>query len=360
MFKLGDKILPDAREASMKSLSSLLHPHKAPATPVPQVTPQKQQEAAPVAVAAFESMIADMSKLRVQLRKTCDELEAERATNAELRGKVDELQKREDRRAQLKASNKTEQALVEEVARMDALVNEERATTTALQSRVAQLEDELDESSHSQQTKIAELEAVVAELRDKLTSATMATSAVIKSSKDRDSAEIVYFAARQELDQAKLTLAQKTAAQAKEAETFRAQIDELKIVVVEKDKDVERLRKASQALERENKQLVEQLASTSSEFASTMQQAVEEVARLEETAKANESKLAFTQAQLMKAEAGRVAAQGSSAAERILQEQQRDHAVQAAKKLVGAKKISQREYENVVRAAEEAFRTFCA
>ena len=116
MLKLGDKIIPDAaqREMSMKGLSSMLHVGKTPskeasmkhipvidASPLPASNSIVQQQQQPLsttsssvtngaatktpvketsnqAAAAFELLIADMSKLRVQLRKASEDLEAEK------------------------------------------------------------------------------------------------------------------------------------------------------------------------------------------------------------------------------------------------------------------------------------------
>ena len=100
-----------------------------------------------------------------------------------LRIQLEEAQSREKRRTDLKATGKNEQAMVEEIKRLDGVLEEERAINAGYLARMTQLETELDVQLDANQTKVEQLEALVRDLRDRLTSASMATSAVINKSK---------------------------------------------------------------------------------------------------------------------------------------------------------------------------------
>jgi len=394
MLKLGEKILPSdhaqQREPSMRSLSSLFGVGKTPAKdkdalreasmrqiPVgaavaADTTPSKpanalQQQDTPAkfvkevgqGAAAFELLIADMSKLRVQLRKTTDELDAEKTANKELKTKLDDAMAREQRRSELKAFGKTEQALAEEIKRMDGLLEEERAISANLQLRVIQLEDEVDNATGKNQ--VAKLEAVVADLTERLAAATAATQAVIGKSKNPESADIVFRAAKAEVEQVKAVLAQRTAQHQHDVEALRGQINELKLVVADKAKEVDDAQRRRAAAEDECTALTERVAAKTAEYESAMQQAIDEVARLDGEARATEELLGIKTKELaalkplVDANMFKEAEKKRAEAQRM-GEVQRDAAVAAAKKLFREKKISAKEYDNVIMAAEQALK----
>jgi chromosome segregation ATPase len=373
MFKLGDKILPDAaarlQEASFKATASFKAataatiPGAAPEASFKSSTPSKEAVAkdSQAQAGAFEAMISDLSKLRVQLRRTNEELQAEKQASSDLRAKVQELGVREERRAELRANGKHEQALVEELKRMDGLVQEERAEMTGLRARVRQLEDELDDTTGTQLDKIRELETLVGELRDKLTQASLAASSANRSSgggAGKDGLELV--AARQQIEQLRGLVQTKATAHTAELAGLKTLVEQLKELATEKTTETQALQLKSKALEEQNLALTVQLASTTNEFAVTMQQAVEEVTRLEQDVKVHETKRAEAEAKLAATQPPAppsAEARNSMIQQRKAQEQQRDQAVAAAKKLLTQKKISQREYDAVANAAEQACQT---